>query len=232
MDFPRKKASLTKWRIAYSLAFLLRRLIGIKYLTIFSLNLSWVTSRLAYEFSGEYFGDRFRNGALALSEIELLSILNDTDRVLDVGCGTGRWSIVAASKAKHVLGIDYDPVNLEIAISHNSKAEFILGDITSGILSKSSFDVALLIHILEHLDEPGEMLKILRKICSTVIIEVPDRESNPLNWARINLGLDYYTDADHLREFNSNEIVELLSQTGWIQNSITRKGGSLIIVAS
>jgi SAM-dependent methyltransferase len=232
MDFPREKNSLFKWRLAYKVTALLRKILGVKLTTAFSLNLSWVSSRIAYELSGEYLGDYFRNGALALSEFELLRIIKDTDRVLDIGCGTGRWSVIAARKAKYVLGIDYDPINLGIARNHDTNAEFILGDITSGLFLESNFDVALLIHILEHLDRPDEMLKILRALCSTLIIEVPDRESNPLNWARMDLGLDYYTDADHLREFNASELIELLDKTGWNKTSMLSKGGSLLIVAN
>ncbi len=39
----------------------------------------------------------------------------DNDRVLDVGCGTGSATVVAAAKAKEVVGIDLSPDMIELA---------------------------------------------------------------------------------------------------------------------
>jgi protein-L-isoaspartate O-methyltransferase len=39
----------------------------------------------------------------------------DSDRVLDVGCGTGSATVVAAVKAKEVVGIDLSPDMIELA---------------------------------------------------------------------------------------------------------------------
>ena len=41
--------------------------------------------------------------------------LDDSDRVLDVGCGTGSATILAAAMAKEVVGIDLSPDMIELA---------------------------------------------------------------------------------------------------------------------
>lgn len=232
MGFSREKQGLFKWRIFYLLKRILIRLFGIKLTTRVFLNISWISSRLAFESSGQLFGDDFRNGALGLNTHKLLSLISENDTVLDVGCGTGRWSEIISAKAKKVVGIDYDPINIAIAISRGCDADFRLIDINTGIEHLGNFDVALLTHLLEHIDNPREILSSLRKICDSLIIEVPDRESNPLNWARINLKMEYYSDADHVREYSATELIEDLESTGWRIVEFQCKGGSIITKVS
>jgi len=228
MGFNRKKQGLFKWRISYLLKRILIRLLGIELTTRVLLNISWISGRLAFESSGQLFGDDFRNGALGLNRDNLLALISETDSVLDVGCGTGRWSEIVSKKAKKVVGIDYDPINIATAIARGCDAEFQLIDINNGIEHLGKFDVAILTHLLEHIDNPRSILSSLRANCDSLIIEVPDRESNPLNWARINLNLDYYSDADHVREYSAVELMEDLESTGWGKVEYQCKGGSII----
>jgi hypothetical protein len=57
-----------------------------------------------------------------------------------------------------------------------------------------SFDVGLLIHIIEHIDDPDFLLSSLQKLVNTLIVEVPDFESDSLNLVRLKLGSPYYSD--------------------------------------
>jgi cyclopropane fatty-acyl-phospholipid synthase-like methyltransferase len=43
------------------------------------------------------------------------SVVEENDRVLDVGCGTGSATLLAASRAKDVVGIDLSPHMIELA---------------------------------------------------------------------------------------------------------------------
>ena len=230
MGFDRKKQGLFKWKIAYLLKRILVRLLGIQLTTQVLLDISWISSRLAFETSGQLFGDDFRNHALGLNRDSLLALISETDTVLDVGCGTGRWSEIISKKAKKVVGIDYDPTNIATAIGRNCDVEFILVDINHGIEHLGKFNVALLTHLLEHIDNPRSLLMSLRENCESLIIEVPDRESNALNWARIKLGLDYYTDADHVREYSVSELKEDLDKAGWHIIKYHCTGGSILAI--
>ena len=151
--------------------------------------------------------------------------------MLDVGCGTGRWSEIVAGKARKVVGIDYDSTNIAIAKSRDCKAEFNLLDINDGMEDLGKFNVAILIHLLEHIDNPQVLLASLKSNCDSLIIEVLDRDSNPLNWARIKMGLDYYTDADHVREYSVGELQEDLEKSGWKEFDYKCVGGSIIAKA-
>jgi 2-polyprenyl-3-methyl-5-hydroxy-6-metoxy-1,4-benzoquinol methylase len=53
----------------------------------------------------------YRKGLNNLVEM----VVTETDRVLDVGCGTGSATVIAAAKAKDVVGIDLSPDMIELA---------------------------------------------------------------------------------------------------------------------
>jgi SAM-dependent methyltransferase len=53
----------------------------------------------------------YRKGLRRLVELTI----EETDRVLDVGCGTASATVIAAAKAKEVVGIDLSPDMIELA---------------------------------------------------------------------------------------------------------------------
>ena len=63
--------------------------------------------------------------------------------VLDVGCGTGKYSKYLSDNKMNVLGIDLSETAIEIAKKRCEKANFISGDATirNGILESQQFDV-------------------------------------------------------------------------------------------
>ena len=231
MQFNRKKVSLTKWRFSYLVKSIAIKLLGLKRTTQILLNISWVSTRLSYESCTKLFGDDFMNNSLGIKSHFLFSNISEKDSVLDIGCGTGRWTEVVAERAKTVLGIDYDFENIEKAKRRNSKALFQFMDLTKGFGDLGKFDVGLLIHVLEHIENSISVLSELKGVCSKLIIEVPDRESNPLNWARLELGLDYYVDADHVTEYSTSELRKDLEKAGWLDLKFEHPGGSIIVVA-
>jgi ubiquinone/menaquinone biosynthesis C-methylase UbiE len=53
----------------------------------------------------------YKKGLVRLAE----KAVNENDRVLDVGCGTGSATVLAAAKAKEVVGIDLSPHMIDLA---------------------------------------------------------------------------------------------------------------------
>lgn len=204
---------------------------GIRIVTCWLLNITWISNRLAFETCGDLFGEDFRIHALGLDQGKMFDLISRSDTVLDVGCGFGGWSNLLAVHAKNVVGIDYDLNKINFAKKRESAATFLLVDATTDLSELGKFDKILLSHVLEHIDNPGELLIKLSKISNALIIEVPDRESNPLNWARLALGLEYYTDADHVREFSLSELENVLRDSGWGELNSSRSGGSLTVLA-
>lgn len=99
--------------------------------------------------------------------------------VLDLGCGSGRVSLYASKYAKKVLGIDY----IEDAIKFSNKfasicniknVEFQVGDLDK--FSERKVDVIIMAEVLQHVDNPNQVLRRSNKILNKngrMIISVP-----------------------------------------------------------
>ena len=72
----------------------------------------------------------------------------DGKRVLDVGCGTGRLTALAAAPAASVYALDPSAANLEAALAaltteQQSRVRFAVGDAEALDLPRERFDIAL-----------------------------------------------------------------------------------------
>lgn len=177
------------------------------------------------------FGDKFQNTALGLSDELLSSLIAPGDRVADLGCGTGRWSRASARRSVHVFGIDANPQTLEKAKLLGGGVEYLELDLDMHLDEMPSVDLTLMIHFLEHIEDPLTLLKGIREKSNRIVIEVPDFESDPLNYARLWTSEPFYFDSDHLREFTLSELQDLLGETGWTPINVSQKGGTILIVA-
>ena len=139
---------------------------------------------------------------------------------------------MAAKSAASAIGIDYDDKLLEIAKKQTNEKniQYIHGDVTKD-LGGQKFGLALLIHVIEHIDNPDKMLQTLHDISDKIIVEVPDFESDPLNLVRFDLGLQFYSDGDHVREYTENILTDQLTRNGWNLLELKKKGGAVQAVA-
>jgi ubiquinone/menaquinone biosynthesis C-methylase UbiE len=86
-------------------------------------------------------------------------------RVLDIGCGTGRFSIECAKRgARQVVGIDFAPSMVEFSqnvaaqMGLSDKCKFIHGDFLTHKFD-GSFDIILALGFFDYIKEPGPVLK-------------------------------------------------------------------------
>ncbi len=75
-----------------------------------AIRLYYKVRRKSYDFQWSM-DPGFRKGLARLIELTV----DENDRVLDVGCGTGAATVLAAEKAKLVVGIDLSPHMIELA---------------------------------------------------------------------------------------------------------------------
>ncbi len=83
--------------------------------------------------------------------------------------------------------------------------------------NERKFDVLILSHILEHMDDPSEFLDEFKIYFDHVHIELPDFDRSYLNQYRKDLGSELiYTDNDHVSEFDRIELREMLKDRGLV----------------
>lgn len=97
-------------------------------------------------------------------------------RVLDVGCGTGRYSIECAKRgASRVLGIDFAPSMIkfsqEIAEQMNvsDKCEFICDDLTTHKFEEV-FDIVLSLGFFDYIEKPEEIFHKISQLKPRVFV--------------------------------------------------------------
>ena len=94
-------------------------------------------------------------------------------RVLDSGCGSGRYSQALSSYgASEVVGVDFSPENIRNAVAINSRyvksesVSFELADIRKLPFPDDSFDVVFSNGVVHHLPDPSagvtELLRVLK----------------------------------------------------------------------
>jgi SAM-dependent methyltransferase len=77
-------------------------------------------------------------------------------RVLDVGCGTGRWSQLLRDSGADVLAIDISPEAIEINRQRNPGIEFRVADLAQPDLPDDAFDLIVSVTVLQHLPPDGQ----------------------------------------------------------------------------
>jgi SAM-dependent methyltransferase len=80
--------------------------------------------------------------------------------VLDLGCGTGSLSLLAAEQGHRVTGVDLSPAMVELARAKlaGRDAVFLIGDAAHPPVGEQRFDVVLGRHVLWALPDPGRVL--------------------------------------------------------------------------
>lgn len=74
----------------------------------------------------------------------------EENKVIDIGCGTGEFSVFF--EPKNYTGIDIDPAYIEYA-KKNYQGKFLIADATKLPFSGQSFDTAVILGVLHHLPD-------------------------------------------------------------------------------
>lgn len=181
------------------------------------LDLEWIFERLALEESFRVF-DLWAHPVRTSSRGFLDRHLLRSDRVLDLGCKEGEMAALLAARCREVVGIDLDAVAVSAAIARNraDNVTFVHGDGVAYFQAHAGrFEVVVLSHLIEHLDDPRPLLEAAARTCRGVYVEVPDFERSFSNAYRSLLGSELiYSDADHVWEFDRRELRDLVSSCG------------------
>ncbi len=143
-----------------------------------------------------------------LDSIQAINVFNKDSKILDVGCGDGRLlSNLYNLGYKNLLGID--PFLKEESNNYFPLLKKSIFDI------EEKFDVIILYHVFEHIDQPERALVQLKKLLNkrgTLIIAIPIADSYAFekyreNWVQLDAPRHFYL-------YSSNEIVRLANYFG------------------
>ena len=160
----------------------------------------------------KHYTDFVTKNKISSEPAEILKEVNwKNKRVLDVGCGTGFFAFHAAKKGAKVLGIDYAEEGINIAKKkyRHKNLKFEKLDVKE---IKEKFDIIVSIGVLEHMDEPFKILKLLKSRLNPkgkIIITTPNW-TNPRGYILMTLNLlfdapitladlHYLTPAEHIK---------------------------------
>jgi len=128
--------------------------------------------------------DPIRKAELTAIANELCLALADK-RILEIACGTGYWTHIAAQTAAHITGIDAAPETLEIAKAKGispEKAAFFEGDAYELQRIAGAFDAGLAAFWFSHVPKaqiPDFLNGLHRRLGSGSIVFMTDNVLNP-----------------------------------------------------
>ncbi len=92
-------------------------------------------------------------------------------RVLDVGCGVGRWSRLLASRGASVTGIDLSPTMIDEARRRATGSQirgscnFFVRDLAT-LEAGEKFDLVLSVTVLQHIIDPDALREALQRMAA------------------------------------------------------------------
>jgi len=131
-------------------------------------------------------------------------------RILDIGCGAGAYSRAFRSEGFECVGVD---VNVDL-LSKASEADvqsLVMDAMKIGFRDKT-FDMILLIEVLEHVVDPEKVLAEAKRVAKKrIFITVPNLEPLP-HLAQFNVIMHHFLEPSHLNFFTKKMLEDLLSK--------------------
>ena len=170
----------------------------------------------------------FNNSFLRRRLICTLSLIedlhrDDSVRLLDLGCGEGHFTNEIKKKFSNfeIFGIDHSLSAIDYAHTNYSGITFITADAYQPPFPDVFFDIVVCNHVWEHLSDPMNMLKAIRKILKpggVLIVATPSRYRIS-NLLRVLLGKQVSLMSKHnVTEYSVGQIHEQLIYGGFIIN--------------
>lgn len=96
---------------------------------------------------------------------KIANMVGDTKgkKILDIGCGTGEYLVAASENGFDVTGIDVDK-SITDYVSKEYGFNVINTLLKEGTFEENSFDVVVLSHVIEHLEDPNKIISTIYKI--------------------------------------------------------------------
>jgi len=130
-------------------------------------------------------------------------------KVIDIGCGSGIWTDFLTEKGYFVTGVDFVAQFISQA-KKNKKGDYIIADAQNLPFEKNRFDTALLINVLEHVDDIDRVIRQASRVASRLIINLP--QTTPQRLMDRGLVYKHHLDRSHRQAFSQKSIKAFLKK--------------------
>ena len=156
---------------------------------------------------------------------KICRLIGSDKEVLEVGCAVGHQTNCLVRRLNcRVTGVEVDADAARSAAPYCE--QLIVGDIEKGALDQlpagKLFDVVVFADVLEHLRDPGKLLKKIKSLLRSsgfVVCSVPNIVHASVIFEMANGRFDYQSsgllDHTHLRFFTRKSIYELFAESGY-----------------
>lgn len=118
--------------------------------------------------------------------------------IIELGCGLSPFLHHVDFKVK--FGLDFSPETVYKAGEMYHDVEYVIGECTNTPFPDKEFDVSVAGELIEHLEEPADLINEMVRITKhKIIISTPHLE---------------FDDPEHLHEFEEEDLINLLSLHG------------------
>jgi 2-polyprenyl-3-methyl-5-hydroxy-6-metoxy-1,4-benzoquinol methylase len=191
-----------------------------------------VPSREHYEQLWHALPEGLEPSDFALRRRFLLDRVAAGERVLDVGCGEGRFTAELAGAGARVVGVDVAEEPLRRARERHPELDVRLIDGEgSWELEDASFDVVWAGEVIEHVADTAAWLSETRRVLRSggrLLVSTPAHE--PLALVRLALSPRAFAEhfdplGDHLRVYSRRTLARLIGDFGFDGVEVSGAGG-------
>ncbi|MGR3660473.1 MAG: class I SAM-dependent methyltransferase [Paracoccaceae bacterium] len=160
-----------------------------------------------------------------------LSLLNQTDTVLDLGCASGEIALDIAPHVNHIHGIDVSPKMIRLATRKTTSrgaqnTSFATTDLFDQTLTPHAYDAVLVFNVLHLIDSPARAIARLHELLTPnglLISQTPcigDWHRAKKFLIRLAFGVGF---APRIHRFTQNNLQTLIASNGFTitENRIT-----------
>jgi SAM-dependent methyltransferase len=158
----------------------------------------------------------------------LLSDLRTGETVLDLGCGAGEFTAIAAAAGARVVGVEVAEAALARARAAHPELDLRLAEIGGPLpFADSEFELVWISEVIEHVADTGHFLDEVRRVLTPggrLLVTTPAHGRALLALG----GIERFSEplGDHLHLYSRRSLRWVLDQLGFREVSVRAVGGA------